>query len=66
MRLLHILLLPLCLLFTQVGPGAGLLANLIPRSPKCSHQGGICYLYACPAGTKEIAMCYRANARCCI
>ncbi|XP_054576180.1 beta-defensin 1-like [Eptesicus fuscus] len=66
MRLFHILLLPLCLLFAQVGPDAYLLASLIPKSPECDSLGGTCYLSHCPERTQEDGSCYRAKGRCCV
>ncbi|KAK1341694.1 hypothetical protein QTO34_016442 [Cnephaeus nilssonii] len=56
----------LCVLCHQVSCShvgcAGLLASLIPRSPKCAHLGGSCYLSHCPEGTREDGSCYRARA----
>uniref|UniRef100_G1Q7H5 Beta-defensin 1 n=1 Tax=Myotis lucifugus TaxID=59463 RepID=G1Q7H5_MYOLU len=68
MRLFHILLLPLCLLFAQVGPGAGLLASLLHRSPEytCAKQGGTCNFSPCPLYTQVKGYCYRGKAKCCI
>ncbi|ELK27749.1 Beta-defensin 1 [Myotis davidii] len=67
MRLFHILLLPLCLLSAQVGPGAGLLANMGPKMDdyKCGLNGGHCYYSPCPEPTESYGHCYRGRARCC-
>ncbi|KAK1341691.1 hypothetical protein QTO34_016439 [Cnephaeus nilssonii] len=68
MRLFHILLLPLCLLFAQVGPGAGLLANLGPKMDdyKCALKEGFCYSSQCPQPTESNGHCYRGKANCCV
>ncbi|CAK6442523.1 unnamed protein product [Pipistrellus nathusii] len=68
MRLFHILLLPLCLLLAQVGPGAGLITSLFYRTPeyKCAKSGGTCNFSPCPLYTKHMGYCYSGKAKCCI
>ncbi|EPQ16208.1 Beta-defensin 1 [Myotis brandtii] len=67
MRLLHILLLPLCLLFAQVGPGAGSFSSFIAweTNEKCVKQGGYCNYSQCQYPSKQIDYCYRKKANCC-
>ncbi|CAK6442522.1 unnamed protein product [Pipistrellus nathusii] len=68
MRLFHILLLPLCLLFAQMDPGAGLLASLLHRSPEyiCAKKGGTCNFSPCPLYTHALGDCYKGRAKCCL
>ncbi|XP_054576179.1 beta-defensin 1-like [Eptesicus fuscus] len=67
MRLFHILLLPLCLLFAQVGPGAGLLLVEVPKSPEhmCIKKRGHCYFNPCPTFLTHDGYCFRGKAKCC-
>ncbi|XP_014303489.1 beta-defensin 1 [Myotis lucifugus] len=74
MRLLHILLLPLCLLFAQVGPGAGLLMSLGKKvekkkesqEDKCVLMGGVCSFIRCSQPSQNVGYCYQGRARCCL
>ncbi|XP_069341331.1 beta-defensin 1 [Eulemur rufifrons] len=66
MRTPCLLLLTLCLLFSQVAPGI-LLRRLIPKPDHyvCHKNGGICFYSLCPTYTKLIGTCYRKKAKCC-
>ncbi|CAK6442524.1 unnamed protein product [Pipistrellus nathusii] len=68
MRLFHILLLPLCLLLAQVGPGAGLIKRLSIRNLdyRCPSWRGICTFGICPPDTSHIGSCQNGRAKCCI
>ncbi|KAF6376110.1 defensin beta 1 [Rhinolophus ferrumequinum] len=68
MRFLYLLLLPLCLFFSQVAPGAGLIKGLFHRYPEyqCAKKGGTCNFSPCPLSTKARGACYGGKAKCCI
>nr|KAF6460196.1 defensin beta 1 [Molossus molossus] len=68
MRVIYILLLPLCLLFAQMAPGAALLTDLFHKYPEylCAKKGGTCNFSPCPLYTKAEGFCYRGKAKCCI
>ncbi|KAL2761574.1 beta-defensin 1 preproprotein [Daubentonia madagascariensis] len=62
-----LLLLTLCLLFSQVAPGVSLLTSLGRRSDHymCYKNKGTCLYSACPYYTKIIGTCYAGKAKCC-
>lgn len=68
MRVLHLLLLALGLLLSQLGPGAGQLTALGQRSDSyiCARKGGTCNLSPCPLYNRIEGTCYRGKAKCCI
>ncbi|XP_008589535.1 PREDICTED: beta-defensin 1 [Galeopterus variegatus] len=68
MRAFCLLLLTVCLLFSQFTPGVGLLEGLGQRSDhyKCVRNGGTCHFSSCPLYTKIQGTCYSKRAKCCL
>uniref|UniRef100_A0A2K6F365 Beta-defensin 1 n=1 Tax=Propithecus coquereli TaxID=379532 RepID=A0A2K6F365_PROCO len=67
MRTPCLLLVTLCLLFSQVAPGVSLLMTLGQRPDHyiCYKNGGTCLYSSCPIFTKVVGTCYHGNAKCC-
>ncbi|KAF6083878.1 defensin beta 1 [Phyllostomus discolor] len=67
MKVLYLLLLPLCFLFSQIAPGAGIMA-VFHRYPEyvCAKKGGTCNFSPCPRFTRIEGSCYQGRAKCCV
>ncbi|XP_021564459.1 beta-defensin 1 [Carlito syrichta] len=63
----YLLLLTVCLLFSQMNPGAGTLTYPGQRSDgyNCVKGGGTCHYSPCPIYKKIEGTCYGGKAKCC-
>uniref|UniRef100_A0A8C5YDR7 Beta-defensin 1 n=1 Tax=Microcebus murinus TaxID=30608 RepID=A0A8C5YDR7_MICMU len=65
MRTPCLLLVALCLLFSQVAPGDSLPRDLKPDLYECRRKGGACLYTSCPLLTRTMGTCDRGKAYCC-
>ncbi|XP_075853313.1 beta-defensin 1 [Microcebus murinus] len=65
MRTPCLLLVALCLLFSQVAPGDSLVIGHRPDHYNCYKSGGTCLYSSCPIFTKATGTCYLGKGHCC-